>query len=148
METTKTITVRFKESYMNHPVERTCTNMTREQVIDIYNLDDPDIEWYEFIRDRVMWYIEEWTVADGTPRRRILSEVEHRTLMCSSNVIFKSDDYNEVRKRYDEMTETVKSRARKEILERMRRLRDNSIERNEILTDLNKTLKKYEEILK
>lgn len=50
METTKTITVRFKETYMNHPVERTCMNMTREQVIDIYNLDDPDIEWYEFIR--------------------------------------------------------------------------------------------------
>lgn len=50
METTKTITVRFKEAYMNHPVERTCMNMTREQVIDIYNLDDPDIEWYEFIR--------------------------------------------------------------------------------------------------
>lgn len=95
-----------------------------------------------------MWYIEEWTMADGTPRRRILSEDEHCTLMCSSNVIFKSDDYNEVRKRYDEMTETVKSRARKEILERMRRLRDNSIERNEILTDLNKTLKKYEKILK
>lgn len=47
---TKTITVRFKESYMDHPVERTCTNMTREQVIDIYSLNDPDIEWYEFIR--------------------------------------------------------------------------------------------------
>jgi len=50
MEETKTITVRFKETYMTHPVERTCTNMTRDQVMDIYNLDDPDIEWYEFIR--------------------------------------------------------------------------------------------------
>lgn len=95
-----------------------------------------------------MWYIEKWTDLSGNMRTSILSEDEHCTLMCSSTMIFKSNDYKEVRKRYDEMMESVKSKARKEILERMKKLRDNSIERNEILTDLNKTLKKYEEILK
>lgn len=46
---TNTITVRFKETYMPHAVERTCVNMTKQQVINIYGLNDPDIEWYEFI---------------------------------------------------------------------------------------------------
>ena len=30
----KTIKVRFKETYMSSPVERTCINMTRQEVID------------------------------------------------------------------------------------------------------------------
>lgn len=46
---TNTITVRFKETYMPHAVERTCVNMTKQQVINVYGLNDPDIEWYEFI---------------------------------------------------------------------------------------------------
>ena len=29
----KTITVRFKETYMSKPVERTCTNMTRQEIM-------------------------------------------------------------------------------------------------------------------
>lgn len=95
-----------------------------------------------------MWYIEEWTDMIGNGHTSILTEDEHSTLMCSSTVVFKSNDYNEVKKRYDGMMKSVKSRARKEILEKMRKLRDNSIERNEILNDLNRTLKKYEEILK
>lgn len=46
-----TIKVRFKETYMTNPVERTCTNMTRQQVIDIYGLEEKDIEWYKFIEE-------------------------------------------------------------------------------------------------
>ena len=42
------ITVTFKETYMPKPVTRTCVNMTREQVIEVYGLDEPEIEWYEF----------------------------------------------------------------------------------------------------
>lgn len=34
---------------MNHPVERTCTNMTEEQIVDMYGLEEDDVEWYEFI---------------------------------------------------------------------------------------------------
>ena len=45
----KTITVRFKETYMSKPVERTCTNITRQEIIDIYGLKEKDIEWYRFI---------------------------------------------------------------------------------------------------
>lgn len=99
-----------------------------------------------------MWYIEEWTGASGHKQTRLLSEDEHCTLMCSSRVIFKSDDYNDARKEYDRITSgglrTARSMARKEIIEKMKMLRDNSIERNRILTDLSVTLKKYEEILK
>ena len=49
MKETKTIIVRFKETYMPHPVERICTNMTKDQIIRIYGLEEPDIEWYEFM---------------------------------------------------------------------------------------------------
>lgn len=49
MEKETTLRVRFKETYMNHPVERECSHMTRQQVIDMYNLNGDDIEWYEFI---------------------------------------------------------------------------------------------------
>lgn len=41
--------VQFKETYMPHPVIRECTNMTKEEVIKVYNLESPDIEWYKFL---------------------------------------------------------------------------------------------------
>lgn len=47
----ETITVQFKETYMPHPVKRTCVNMTKEEVIEIYGLDEPSIEWYKFLDD-------------------------------------------------------------------------------------------------
>lgn len=43
------ITVQFKEKYMDKPVTRTCVNMTKEQVINVYGLNEPDIEWYKFL---------------------------------------------------------------------------------------------------
>lgn len=42
------ITVEFKESYMPNSVERTCSNMTEAQIIELYGLNNPDIEWYKF----------------------------------------------------------------------------------------------------
>ena len=45
------ITVEFKEVYMPHSVKRTCYNMTKEQIIEIYNLNSSDIEWYKFIEE-------------------------------------------------------------------------------------------------
>lgn len=45
------IKVQFKETYMPKPVERECVNMTREQIIEMYDLDGPDIEWYRFVGD-------------------------------------------------------------------------------------------------
>lgn len=45
------VTVEFKEKYMDGPVKRSCVNMTREQVVKIYGLDRPDIEWYRFTYD-------------------------------------------------------------------------------------------------
>ena len=42
------ITVTFKEKYMDEPVTRVCGNMSKEEVIRIYGLDQPDIEWYRF----------------------------------------------------------------------------------------------------
>lgn len=50
MASTK-IKVQFKETYMQHSVERECVNMTREQIIKMYGLDGPDIEWYRFVGD-------------------------------------------------------------------------------------------------
>lgn len=47
--TREKITVEFKERYMKTPVRRTCYNMTRKQVIELYGLKEPDIEWYKFI---------------------------------------------------------------------------------------------------
>lgn len=43
------IKVQFKETYMPKPVTRECTNMTKEQVIEMYDLNGSDIEWYKFI---------------------------------------------------------------------------------------------------
>lgn len=41
----------FKETYMPYEVERECTNMTKQQIIDIYNLNGPDIEYYRFVEN-------------------------------------------------------------------------------------------------
>ena len=43
------ITVQFKEKYMDKLVTRTCVNMAKEQVINVYGLNEPDIEWYKFL---------------------------------------------------------------------------------------------------
>ena len=45
------ITVEFKEVYMPHSVKRTCYNMTKEQIIKQYDLNNSDIEWYKFIEE-------------------------------------------------------------------------------------------------
>ena len=45
------IIVEFKEVYMPHSVRRTCYNMTKEQIIEIYDLNSSDIEWYKFIKE-------------------------------------------------------------------------------------------------
>lgn len=45
------ITVEFKEVYMLHSVKRTCYNMTKEQIIKQYDLNNSDIEWYKFIEE-------------------------------------------------------------------------------------------------
>lgn len=42
------ITVTFKETYMKKEVTRTCLNMSKESVIAVYGLNEPDIEWYQF----------------------------------------------------------------------------------------------------
>ncbi len=34
---------------MPNPVIRACLNMTKDQIIEIYNLDSDDIEWYKFL---------------------------------------------------------------------------------------------------
>ena len=39
--------VTFKESYMPHEVERTCDVLSRKDVIDLYGLEEKDIEWYK-----------------------------------------------------------------------------------------------------
>lgn len=42
------ITVTFKETYMKKEVTRTCMNMSKEGVIAVYGLNEPNIEWYQF----------------------------------------------------------------------------------------------------
>lgn len=37
----------FKETYMSHAVERECIVPNEAEVIRIYGLNEPDIEWYE-----------------------------------------------------------------------------------------------------
>lgn len=39
--------VEFKEAYMPHPVERECDVPSEAEVIKIYGLEEPDIEWYK-----------------------------------------------------------------------------------------------------
>jgi hypothetical protein len=46
-ETIKNFKVVFKETYMNHEVERHCSVRSREELIDIYGLNEPDIEYYK-----------------------------------------------------------------------------------------------------
>ena len=41
--------VQFKETYMPKPVIRECVNMTKEQIIEMYDLESDDIEWYKFL---------------------------------------------------------------------------------------------------
>lgn len=43
------IKVQFKEKYMDKSVIRTCVNMTKQQVINIYGLNESDIEWFKFV---------------------------------------------------------------------------------------------------
>ena len=45
------IIVEFKETYMPHSVKRTCNNMTKNQIIEMYDLNSSDIEWYKFIAE-------------------------------------------------------------------------------------------------
>ena len=44
--------VRFKEAYLPKPVERTCDVPDESEVIRIYGLDEPDIEWYDITEDK------------------------------------------------------------------------------------------------
>lgn len=39
--------VTFKESYMPHEVERTCDVPSGKDIIDLYGLEEKDIEWYK-----------------------------------------------------------------------------------------------------
>ena len=39
--------VTFKESYMPYEVERTCDVPSKKDVIDLYGLEEKDIEWYK-----------------------------------------------------------------------------------------------------
>ena len=45
------IIVEFKETYMPHSVKRICNNMTKNQIIEMYDLNSSDIEWYKFIEE-------------------------------------------------------------------------------------------------
>ena len=45
------IIVEFKETYMPYSVKRTCNNMTKNQIIKMYDLNSSDIEWYKFIEE-------------------------------------------------------------------------------------------------
>lgn len=42
--------VEFKEAYMPHPVERECDVPSEAEVIRIYGLEEPDIEWYKITK--------------------------------------------------------------------------------------------------
>lgn len=47
METNKKFKVEFKERYFPHSVERECIVPNEKEVIKIYGLNEPDIEWYK-----------------------------------------------------------------------------------------------------
>jgi hypothetical protein len=47
MDTNKKFKVTFKETYFPHAVERECWVSNEQEVIKIYGLDEPDIEWYK-----------------------------------------------------------------------------------------------------
>lgn len=42
--------VTFKEAYMPHEVERICDVPNEAEVIKIYGLEEPDIEWYRITK--------------------------------------------------------------------------------------------------
>ena len=42
--------VEFKEAYMPHAVERICDVPNEAEVIKIYGLEEPDIEWYKITK--------------------------------------------------------------------------------------------------
>lgn len=42
-----TFRVTFKESYMPHESTKLCDVPTEQDVIDIYGLEEKDIEWYK-----------------------------------------------------------------------------------------------------
>ena len=42
--------VEFKEAHMPHAVERTCDVPNEAEVIKIYGLEEPDIEWYRITK--------------------------------------------------------------------------------------------------
>lgn len=46
MDTNKKFKVKFKETYFPHAVERECWVPNEQEVIKIYGLNNPDIEWY------------------------------------------------------------------------------------------------------
>lgn len=48
------ITVEFKEKSQPSSFIRHCYNMSKAQVIDVYGLNDDDIEWYKFIEDETI----------------------------------------------------------------------------------------------
>lgn len=47
MDTIKKFKVEFKETYFPHAVERECHVTSEQEVIKIYGLNNPDIEWYK-----------------------------------------------------------------------------------------------------
>lgn len=47
MNTNKRFKVEFKESYFPHSVEKECSVPNEREVIRIYGLDEPNIEWYK-----------------------------------------------------------------------------------------------------
>lgn len=47
METTKTFMVEMKEVNNSHIIKQTCCVRDEQEVIKIYGLDEPDIEWYK-----------------------------------------------------------------------------------------------------
>lgn len=48
------LTVEFKEKGKSKTFLCHCYNMTKEQAIDAYGLNDEDIEWYKFIEDETL----------------------------------------------------------------------------------------------
>ena len=42
--------VEFKEAYMPHAVERICDVPNESEVIRIYGLEEPDVEWYRITK--------------------------------------------------------------------------------------------------
>ena len=43
----KRFKVTFKEAYLSYSVTRECYVRSREEVVTLYGLEGPDIEWYK-----------------------------------------------------------------------------------------------------